>query len=125
MRRNLDFHLQQIRFGIIRFGSVRIPKLRYSVFRYFTRFGRSLFEFVGYLHKFFDWEYRINQFKYIICRSQTDRNYFIYFIIFLKDKKVAFNPYKWIMWNEKSSRCNIKKKRFLILFLELTHYYSR
>ena len=43
MRRNLDFHLQLIRFGIIRFGSVRIPKLRYSVFRYFTRFGRSLY----------------------------------------------------------------------------------
>ena len=42
MRRNLDFHLQLIRFGIIRFSSVRIPKLRYSVFRYFTRFGRSL-----------------------------------------------------------------------------------
>ena len=42
MRRNLDFHLQPIRFGFIRFGLVRIPKLRYSVFRYFTRFGRSL-----------------------------------------------------------------------------------
>ena len=42
MRRNHDFHLQLIRFGIIRFGLVRIPKLRYSVFRYFTRFGRSL-----------------------------------------------------------------------------------
>ena len=42
MRRNLNFHLQQIRFGIIRFGSVRIPKLRYSVFRYFIRFGPPL-----------------------------------------------------------------------------------
>ena len=49
MRRNLDFHLQQIRFGIIRFGSVRIPKLRYSVFRYFTRFGRSLCSGAGYM----------------------------------------------------------------------------
>ena len=27
---------------IIRFGSVRIPKFRYSVFRYFTRFGPPL-----------------------------------------------------------------------------------
>ena len=42
MRRKLDFHLRQIRFGIIRFGLVRIPKLRYSVFWYFTRFGHSL-----------------------------------------------------------------------------------
>ena len=42
MRRKLDFHLRQIRIGIIRFGSVRIPKLRYSVFRYFTRFGPPL-----------------------------------------------------------------------------------
>ena len=39
----LIFIYYVIRFGIIRFGSVRIPKLRYSVFRYFTRFGRSLF----------------------------------------------------------------------------------
>ena len=38
----LIFIYYEIRFGIIRFGSVRIPKLRYSVFRYFTRFGRSL-----------------------------------------------------------------------------------
>ena len=27
---------------VIRFGSVRIPKLRYSVFRYFARFGPPL-----------------------------------------------------------------------------------
>ena len=39
----LIFIYYVIRFGIIRFGSVRIPKLRYSVFRYFTRFGRSLY----------------------------------------------------------------------------------
>ena len=30
------------RFGLVLFGSVRIPKLRYSVFRYFARFGPPL-----------------------------------------------------------------------------------
>ena len=38
----LIFIYYVIRFGVIRFGLVRIPKLRYSVFWYFTRFGRSL-----------------------------------------------------------------------------------
>ena len=42
----LIFIYYVIRFGIIRFGSVRIPKLRYSVFRYFTRFGRSLLSWI-------------------------------------------------------------------------------
>ena len=38
----LIFIYYVIQFGIIQFGSVRIPKLRYSVFRYFTRFGPPL-----------------------------------------------------------------------------------
>ena len=38
----LIFIYYKIRFGNIRFSSVRLPKLRYSVFRYFTRFGQPL-----------------------------------------------------------------------------------